>query len=67
MIEEPKGDVAGPPCNVENLLGLRRGIRGGSDRRRTNTGVDGAYEAIFPETVGIEGHQVIHGVIIGSN
>ena len=75
MIKEADSDVTRATCNVEDTLGFGSGrtTRGvgvsgrGGRQGLPNTRVDGAHEAVFPETVDIEGHQVVHGIIILSH
>jgi len=54
--EQAEGDVGGAACDVEDGLGVRGGA-----------GVEGAGEAVFPEAVDAEGHEVVHGVVGGGD
>lgn len=54
VVEQAEGDVAGAAGDVEDRL------RGGG-----GAGVEGADEAVFPEAVGAEGHEVVHCVVRG--
>ncbi len=56
VVEEAERDVACSAGDVE--VGLRVGGR---------AGVEGADEVVFPEAVGVEGHEVVHGVVGGGD
>ncbi len=62
VVEHAQGDVAGAAGDVEDgpaLLG-----RGGGG---VGAGVEGADEAVFPEAVDAERHEVVHGVVGGGD
>ena len=56
MVEEAECDVACAAGDVEVSLG------GGG-----GAGVEGADEVVFPEAMGVEGHEVVHCVVGGGD
>ena len=56
MVEKAESDVACAAGDVEVGLGSGGGA-----------GVEGADEVVFPEAVGVEGHEVVHCVVGGGD
>ena len=75
MIEKAQCNITGAARNIEDALSFGssgttrevRGSGGGGWRGLPNARIDRTHEAVFPETVNIERHQVVHGIVVLSH
>ena len=62
VLEHPEGYISCSACDVEDRLPTAVSLGA-----VLYAGVYGAHEVVFPESVGAEGHEVVHGVVGGGD
>lgn len=61
MVEHALSNITRPTRYVQYLLSSRVGAI------RSDARVQSSHEMIFPHTVDAEGHEIVHGVVVGGD